>query len=168
MEISTDPALLSVQLPLSLTTSSSVITFMPDEESSTCPLLRSNTSPSPPLEFNHPLTPGGEENGKVNRGEFCVHTITLLQRVSSKSKKYLHFATDIDQNAETSSSDGSGIDIVAQNGTNGLFASHNNYQHLVKNGEMKLQVSSINIIFLQPYSKSSDFFSRHNVLESFL
>jgi hypothetical protein len=83
MEISTDPALLSVQLPLSLTTSSSVITFMPDEESSTCPLLRSNTSPSPPLEFNHPLTPGGEENGKVNRGEFCVHTIIILQRVSS-------------------------------------------------------------------------------------
>jgi hypothetical protein len=40
---------------------------------------------------------------------------------------------------ETSSSDGSGIDIVAQNGTNGLF--HNNYQHLVKNGDIKLQVS---------------------------
>jgi hypothetical protein len=67
-------------------------------------------------------------------------------------KKNIYIEPDIDQNAETSSSDGSGIDIVAQNGTNGLFASHNNYQHLVKNGEMKLQVSSINIIFLQTYT----------------
>lgn len=51
-----NPSFLSVELPESLTTSPSVSTFMPEEDASICPLLGAN-SPSPPLDFTHPLTP---------------------------------------------------------------------------------------------------------------
>ena len=60
--MSTDHSFLNVELPDSLTTSPSVSTFMPDEDASICPLLP-NTSPSPPLDFTHPLTPSTQNDG---------------------------------------------------------------------------------------------------------
>lgn len=55
--ISTDPALLSVDIPESLNTSLSVSTFMPEEDASICPLLPAVTPSPPPMDFVHPLTP---------------------------------------------------------------------------------------------------------------
>lgn len=69
--ISTDPALLSVDMPDSLNTSPSVSTFMPDEDASICPLLPATPSP-PPMDFIHPLTPSpgpGEKNDSDGQGE---------------------------------------------------------------------------------------------------
>lgn len=57
-----NPSYLSVELPDSLTTSPSVSTFMPEEDASVCPLLGLPTTPSPPLDFTHPLTPSTNGN----------------------------------------------------------------------------------------------------------
>lgn len=63
LEISTDPNLLSAELADTLNLSPSVSTFLPEEDASICPLLPSGSSPSPPLEFIHPLTPSpGNDN----------------------------------------------------------------------------------------------------------
>ncbi|XP_059616802.1 alpha-amylase 3-like [Phlebotomus argentipes] len=112
--ISTDPALLGVELSSSLTTSPSVSTFMPEEDASICPLLPTTPSP-PPMDFIHPLTPNAgieEENNEQLR--------------------------DDDAQAETSSSgSSSGIGIqVTANGPGSLFNKHA-YQHLgCKNGDI--------------------------------
>lgn len=55
-DIPANQSYLSVELPDSLNTSPSVSTFrMSEEDASMCPLLPN--TPSPPLDFNHPLTP---------------------------------------------------------------------------------------------------------------
>lgn len=118
LAISTDPALLSVDLPSSLTESPSVSTFLPEEDASTCPLLPNTPSP-PPMTFSHPLTPGGEtgSNDSVN----CEDT-----------------------KAETSSSgssSGIGMDVVDAAATS-LFHKHA-YQHLGKNGDLSMQENGL-------------------------
>ncbi|XP_058057830.1 neutral and basic amino acid transport protein rBAT-like [Anopheles bellator] len=114
LQISTDPTLLGADLlPESLTTSPSVSTFLPEEDASTCLLLPE--TPSPPLDFSHPLTPS-MGNAADNRG----------------------VTGDDDPAAETSSSSGSsGIGMVGTvgAGTGNLF-SHNTYQHLRKKSDV--------------------------------
>lgn len=63
--ISTDPALLSVDMAGSLNTSPSVSTFMPEEDASVCPLLPTTPSP-PPMDFVHPLTPSPGPEKKID------------------------------------------------------------------------------------------------------
>lgn len=136
--ISTDPALLGVELPSSLMTSPSVSTFMPEEDASICPLLPTTPSP-PPMDFIHPLTPSTgieEENTGELRGELGLFNACLLMKLIRK------FAGD-DAQAETSSSgSSSGIGIqVTANGPGSLFNKHA-YQHLGgKNGDI-VQVST--------------------------
>lgn len=66
LEISTDPSLLSVDLPSSLNTSPSVSTFLPEEDASTCPLLPATPSP-PPMACIHPLSANnGDEKLMAN------------------------------------------------------------------------------------------------------
>ncbi|XP_055684492.1 neutral and basic amino acid transport protein rBAT-like [Lutzomyia longipalpis] len=116
--ISTDPALLGVDLPSSLTTSPSVSTFMPEEDASICPLLPTTPSP-PPMDFIHPLTPStgiDEGNNEDLGGEFQGDD---AQADSSSS----------------GSSSGIGIQVTA-NGPGSLFNKHA-YQHLgSKNGDI--------------------------------
>lgn len=116
--ISTDPTLLSVDLPSSLTTSPSVSTFLPEEDASTCPLLPSTPSP-PCMDFIHPLTP--------NTGDGDITEMT-----------------GDDAQAETSSSgSSSGIGIqVTATGASNLFNKHA-YQHLKKNGDLNLQENAV-------------------------
>uniref|UniRef100_U5EPQ3 Putative alpha amylase catalytic domain found in solute carrier family 3 member 1 protein n=1 Tax=Corethrella appendiculata TaxID=1370023 RepID=U5EPQ3_9DIPT len=73
LQISTDPTMLSADLS-SLTTSPSVSTFMPEEDASICPLLPS--TPSPPLDFTHPLTPstGNDDNNIEERNDLVADT----------------------------------------------------------------------------------------------
>lgn len=120
LQISTDPTLLGVDLPESLTTSPSVSTFLPEEDASTCPLLPG--TPSPPLDFTHPLTPsmgGNAENCDAVAGD--------------------------DPAAETSSSGSSGIGMVGgcATGASNLFTNHNDYQHLRKKSDSMLQDNGI-------------------------
>ncbi|XP_065076292.1 amino acid transporter heavy chain SLC3A1-like [Ochlerotatus camptorhynchus] len=116
LQISTDPTLLGADLPESLTTSPSVSTFLPEEDASTCLLLPG--TPSPPLDFTHPLTPsmGNADNCENVAGD--------------------------DLAAETSSSGSSGIEMVGgcTSGAGNLFNNHNNeYQHLRKKSDGKMQ-----------------------------
>ncbi|ETN65031.1 hypothetical protein AND_003203 [Anopheles darlingi] len=116
LQISTDPTLLGADLlPESLTTSPSVSTFLPEEDASTCLLLPE--TPSPPLDFSHPLTPSMGGTATDN------HTSV---------------AGDDDQAAETSSSSGSsGIGMVGTVGAGaGNLFSHNTYQHLRKKSDV--------------------------------
>ncbi|XP_058452056.1 neutral and basic amino acid transport protein rBAT-like [Malaya genurostris] len=113
LQISTDPTLLSADLPESLTTSPSVSTFLPEEDASTCLLLPG--TPSPPLDFTHPLTPmdiGSNNNCDIVAGD--------------------------DPAAETSSSGSSGIGMVGgcTTGAGNIFG---DYQHLRKTSEGKIQ-----------------------------
>uniref|UniRef100_A0A182K387 Glycosyl hydrolase family 13 catalytic domain-containing protein n=1 Tax=Anopheles christyi TaxID=43041 RepID=A0A182K387_9DIPT len=117
LQISTDPTLLGADLlPESLTTSPSVSTFLPEEDASTCLLLPE--TPSPPLDFSHPLTPS-MGNATDNHVRDSV-------------------TGDDDQAAETSSSSGSsGIGMVAPVGAGaGNLFSHNSYQHLRKKSDV--------------------------------
>lgn len=111
LQISTDPTLLGVELPESLTTSPSVSTFLPEEDASTCLLLPG--TPSPPLDFTHPLTPsmGNADNCEQVAGD--------------------------DPAAETSSSGSSGIGMVGSctTGASNLFNNHSDYQHLRKQSD---------------------------------
>uniref|UniRef100_A0A023EVE8 Putative expanded n=1 Tax=Aedes albopictus TaxID=7160 RepID=A0A023EVE8_AEDAL len=115
LQISTDPTLLGADLPESLTTSPSVSTFLPEEDASTCLLLPG--TPSPPLDFTHPLTPsmGNVENCENIAGD--------------------------DPAAETSSSGSSGIGMGGgcTSGAGNLFNNHNEYQHLRKKSDGKMQ-----------------------------
>lgn len=115
LQISTDPTLLGADLPESLTTSPSVSTFLPEEDASTCLLLPG--TPTPPLDFTHPLTPsmGNAENCENVAGD--------------------------DPAAETSSSGSSGIGMVGgcTSGAGNLFNNHNEYQHLRKKSDGKMQ-----------------------------
>uniref|UniRef100_A0AAG5DSG2 Glycosyl hydrolase family 13 catalytic domain-containing protein n=1 Tax=Anopheles atroparvus TaxID=41427 RepID=A0AAG5DSG2_ANOAO len=117
LQISTDPTLLGADLlPESLTTSPSVSTFLPEEDASTCLLLPE--TPSPPLDFSHPLTPSmGNATDNLVRDSV---------------------AGEDDQAAETSSSSGSsGIGMVGPVGAAaGNLFSHNSYQHLRKKSEV--------------------------------
>uniref|UniRef100_A0A1B0D366 Glycosyl hydrolase family 13 catalytic domain-containing protein n=1 Tax=Phlebotomus papatasi TaxID=29031 RepID=A0A1B0D366_PHLPP len=139
--ISTDPALLGVELPSSLMTSPSVSTFMPEEDASICPLLPTTPSP-PPMDFIHPLTPSTgieEENTGELRGD--------------------------DAQAETSSSgSSSGIGIqVTANGPGSLFNKHA-YQHLGgKNGDI-VQENGVNQtgVFSIPITKDTPSFVKWN------
>lgn len=111
LEVSTDPALLGVDLPQSLNTSPSVSTFLPDEEASMCPLLSTTPSP-PPMHFSHPLTPNAMDDGDVLTGE---------DGRAEETSSY-------------SGSSGIGIDVQVVAGTTTVF-NQNVYQHLGKNGE---------------------------------
>ncbi|GAB0089109.1 4F2 cell-surface antigen heavy chain [Sergentomyia squamirostris] len=137
--ISTDPALLGVDLPSSLTTSPSVSTFMPEEDASICPLLPTTPSP-PPLDFIHPLTPSTgieEENNEELRGD--------------------------DAQAETSSSGSSSGIGMQTNGPGSLFNKHA-YQHLgSKSGDMS-QDNGVtkNGVFSIPMTKDTPSFVNWN------
>lgn len=115
LQISTDPTLLGAELTESLTTSPSVSTFLPEEDASTCLLLPGTASP--PLDFTHPLTPsmGNPENCENVAGD--------------------------DPAAETSSSGSSGIGMVGgcTSAAGNLFNNHNDYQHLRKKSDGKMQ-----------------------------
>ncbi|XP_055600599.1 alpha-amylase 3-like [Uranotaenia lowii] len=121
LQISTDPTLLGADLPDSLTTSPSVSTFLPEEDTSTCLLLPE--TPSPPLGFTHPLTPGmgNTENSENITGD--------------------------DLAAETSSSGSSGIGMGGgcTAGASNLFNNHSDYQHLRKKSDGKIQENGIHL-----------------------
>ncbi|XP_058125579.1 neutral and basic amino acid transport protein rBAT-like [Anopheles ziemanni] len=117
LQISTDPTLLGADLlPESLTTSPSVSTFLPEEDASTCLLLPE--TPSPPLDFSHPLTPSMGNPGD----NLPCDSVTGGD----------------DPAAETSSSSGSsGIGMVGPVGAAaGNLFSHNTYQHLRKKSDV--------------------------------
>lgn len=105
-----DSGLLNVNnIPVSMITSPSVSTFMPDEEASTCLLLPATPSP-PPMDFIHPLTPSTGNDTTELAGD--------------------------DARAETSSSGSSGIGMdVPIAGTTTLYNNKNVYQNLENNGE---------------------------------
>lgn len=128
--ISTDPTLLSVDLPSSLNTSPSVSTFLPEEEASICPLLPATTPSPPPLDYIHPLTPStGADSGTVN----------------TESARDCGDDEDRDRaNAEDTSSSSSGIGIDVNGGPNSIFTK-NAYQHLACNlmDNMNGQVSTL-------------------------
>lgn len=109
--MSSENGLLSVGgIPVSMITSPSVTTFLPEEDASTCLLLPATPSP-PPMDFIHPLTPstGNDENNEMG-GD--------------------------DARAETSSSGSSGIGMdVPIAGTTTLYNNKNVYQNLENNGE---------------------------------
>lgn len=112
MDMSSDNGMLGVNMniPISMITSPSVSTFMPEEDASTCLLLPATPSP-PPMDFIHPLTPstGNDETNEL--------------------------AGD-DARAETSSSGSSGIGMdMPIAGTTTLYNNKNVYQNLENNGE---------------------------------
>lgn len=75
---------LSVELPDSLTTSPSVSTFMPEEDASMCPLLGIPTTPSPPLDFTHPLTPSTNGNEvTTDASELLLENLRKFVNISS-------------------------------------------------------------------------------------
>lgn len=101
----------NMNIPISMITSPSVSTFMPEEDASTCLLLPATPSP-PPMDFIHPLTPstGNDENTNELAGD--------------------------DARAETSSSGSSGIGMdMPIAGTTTLYNNKNVYQNLENNGE---------------------------------
>lgn len=113
MDITADNGMLGVNMniPVSMITSPSVSTFMPEEDASTCLLLPATPSP-PPMDFIHPLTPstGNDENTNELAGD--------------------------DARAETSSSGSSGIGMdMPIAGTTTLYNNKNVYQNLENNGE---------------------------------
>lgn len=116
MDISTDPALLSVDLPQSMNTSPSVSTFLPDEEASMYPLLP--TTPSPPPHFNHPLT-----TSELN--ENCAKQNTEMTGDDARAE----------ETSSCSGSSGIGMEVQVVAGTTTIY-NQNVYQHLGgKNGE---------------------------------
>ncbi|XP_053692739.1 neutral and basic amino acid transport protein rBAT-like [Sabethes cyaneus] len=119
LQISTDPTLLGADLPESLTTSPSVSTFLPEEDASTCLLLPG--TPSPPLDFTHPLTP--LEMANVDNCD--------------------NVAGD-DPAAETSSSGSSGIGMVG-GCTSGAGTLFSDYQHLRKTSDGKLPENGLHM-----------------------
>lgn len=117
MDISTDPALLSVDLPQSMNTSPSVSTFLPEEEASMYPLLP--TTPSPPPHFNHPLTSDEMNENCANQGTEMAGDDARAEETSS-----------------CSGSSGIGMDVQVVAGTTTIYNQQNVYQHLgSKNGE---------------------------------
>lgn len=116
MDISTDPAMLGVDLPQSMNTSPSVSTFLPDEEASMYPLLP--TTPSPPPHFNHPLTPN-------EMNENCANQNTEMTGDDARAE----------ETSSCSGSSGIGMDVQVVAGTTTIY-NQNVYQHLGgKNGE---------------------------------
>ncbi|XP_067621581.1 amino acid transporter heavy chain SLC3A1-like isoform X1 [Eurosta solidaginis] len=115
MGISTDPTLLGVELPSMLVESPSVSTFLPDDESSSYPLLCTTNGTSTPVTFSHPLTPC-QDNDSTASGNLCNE--------------------DADVKAETSSSTGSssGIGMDAPDtAATALFHKPHAYQHFQLN-----------------------------------
>lgn len=119
LEISTNNALLGVDLVQSLNTSPSCSTFLPEEDASTCPLLPNSSSantpsPPPPMNFNDPLTPN-------ILNDDCIQADNGDRRAGEE---------------ESSSCSGSSgcIDGQVVAGTTTVF-NPNVYQHLGKNGE---------------------------------
>ncbi|KAM7354720.1 amino acid transporter heavy chain SLC3A1-like [Cochliomyia hominivorax] len=115
MGISTDPALLDVELPRTLIESPSVSTFLPEEEASICPLLSSNTNgTTTPLTFSHPLTPCIDNDNDSNTSANLCNE---------------------DAKVETSSSSGSssGIGMSVPDATTTTLFNKHSYKHLQKN-----------------------------------
>lgn len=115
MGISTDPALLDVELPRTLIESPSVSTFLPEEEASICPLLSSNTNGSTtPMTFSHPLTPCIDNDNDSNTSANLCNE---------------------DAKVETSSSSGSssGIGMSVPDATSTTLFNKHSYKHLQKN-----------------------------------
>ncbi|XP_013113563.2 alpha-amylase 3 isoform X1 [Stomoxys calcitrans] len=115
MGISTDPALLDVELPHTLIESPSVSTFMPEEEASICPLLSSNTNGSTtPMTFSHPLTPCIDNDNDSNTSANLCNE---------------------DGKVETSSSSGSssGIGMSVPDATSTTLFNKHSYKHLQNN-----------------------------------
>lgn len=115
MGISTDPALLDVELPRTLIESPSVSTFLPEEEASICPLLSSNTNgTTTPLTFSHPLTPCIDNDNDSNTSANLCNE---------------------DAKVETSSSSGSssGIGMSVPDATSTALFNKHSYKHLQKN-----------------------------------
>lgn len=76
LEVSTDPTLLSVDLP-SINTSPSASSFLPAEASSTCLLLPNSPSP----EFTHPLTPSTAAEGSEPAGKTPLFFSFLIEKL---------------------------------------------------------------------------------------
>ncbi|XP_073824526.1 amino acid transporter heavy chain SLC3A1-like [Musca autumnalis] len=115
MGISTDPALLDVELPRTLIESPSVSTFLPEEEASICPLLSSNTNGSTtPMTFSHPLTPCIDNDNDSNTSANLCNE---------------------DGKVETSSSSGSssGIGMSVPDETSATLFNKHSYKHLQNN-----------------------------------
>lgn len=117
LEISTNKALLGVDLVQSLNTSPSCSTFsgMPEEDASTCPLLPNTPSPPPPMNFNDPLTPNILNDECIQPGNDDVRAAE-------------------EETSSCSGSSGSNLDGQVVAGTTTVF-NPNVYQHLGKNGE---------------------------------
>lgn len=122
--ISTEPSLLSCDLPSLLTTSPSVTTFLPDEEASTCPLLPAVTPSPPPMDFIHPLTPSTGNDG--NGTETATDDLQADSSSSGSSSginiqapfnKYHHLGNNGDFNMQENGS--------KQNGVNGIKSKKN-------------------------------------------
>lgn len=137
LEISTNNALLGVDLVQSLNTSPSCSTFLPEEDASTCPLLPNSSSantpsPPPPINFNDPLTPNilNDDCIQVDKDDGCA------------------------AEEESSSCSGSSgcIDGQVVAGTTTVF-NPNVYQHLGKNGEKVLTETQLHAHLNLPDSK---------------
>ncbi|KAL9930755.1 amino acid transporter heavy chain SLC3A1-like isoform 1-T2 [Glossina fuscipes fuscipes] len=117
MGISTDPALLQVELSQNLIESPSVSTFMPEEEASIYPLLSSNTNGTiTPLTFSHPLTP-------------CIDN----DNDSNMSTNLCNEDGKVETSSSSGSSSGIGISVPSDiDASTTLFNKHS-YKHLPNN-----------------------------------
>lgn len=116
LNISSNQSLLGVNLQQSMNTSPSMSTFLPEEDTSTCPLL----TPSPPP-FNDPLTPN-------------IHNENCTQQQNDENYVNDDARVAEDETSSCSGSSGIGIDGQVVAGTTTVF-NPNVYQHLGKNGE---------------------------------
>lgn len=115
LEISSDSGMLDVNMATTLNASPSVSTFLPEEDTSLCPLLSTTPSPPPPMHFSHPLT-----------SEDCINCDPTGDIIDGD-----------DGRAETSSCSGSsgiGMDVQVA-GTTTLF-NQNMYQPVGKMSEV--------------------------------
>lgn len=122
LELSTNQALLGVDLSQSMNTSPSVSNFLPEEDASTCPLLP--TTPSPPPHFNHPLTPNTLNENCAQPSDDNINIDDVRAAVEETS-------------SSCSGSSGTGNDGQVVAGTTTVFnPTPNIYQHLGKNDEV--------------------------------
>uniref|UniRef100_A0A1A9W5C9 Glycosyl hydrolase family 13 catalytic domain-containing protein n=1 Tax=Glossina brevipalpis TaxID=37001 RepID=A0A1A9W5C9_9MUSC len=117
MGISTDPALLQVELSQNLIESPSVSTFMPEEEASIYPLLSSNMNGTvTPLTFSHPLTPCIDNDNDSN----------ISTNLCNEDGK-------VETSSSSGSSSGIGISVPSDiDASTTLFNKHS-YKHLPNN-----------------------------------
>lgn len=124
MGISTDPALLQVELSQNLLESPSVSTFMPEEEASIYPLLSSNTNGTiTPLTFSHPLTP-------------CIDN----DNDSNMSTNLCNEDGKVETSSSSGSSSGIGISVPSDiDASTTLFNKHS-YKHLPNNNVIQVRI----------------------------